>query len=54
MALIKIPDIMKASGEEMFSVVTSEKITVGVIKKNKDADSYGRSSGESLYFAIEN
>lgn len=35
MALIKIMDIVKAAGEGVFLIMTSEKITVGVIKKIK-------------------
>lgn len=33
MALIKIMDIVKTAGEEVFLIMSSEKITVGVIKK---------------------
>lgn len=55
MALMKIMHIMKVEGEGMFSITTSEKITVGVTKKKKtNTNSCGRSIGGSLYFAIEN
>lgn len=47
-------DVMKAEGEETFSTMTSERITVGVTKEKKDADSCGRNIGDSLYFAVEN
>lgn len=51
MALMKITDIMKAESEEMFSIMASEKITVGVIKKKMQILVVGV-LGE--YFAVEN
>lgn len=50
---MKITDIIKAEGEEMCLVMTNERITVGIDKK-QDADSCGKNIGGSLYFAVEN
>lgn len=52
MVLMNILDIMKAEGEELFLTTDSEKISVGIIQKNKG--SCGRSIGTSLHFTIQN